>query len=115
LGLLIFSILFAIFLAGFVTRPLKKIVRGMKAITQNLDLNQDSPRLSRLKEIASLQRSFDSMRIALRSFMRYVPLDIVRMLLQYKAEAVCGVETKHVGLFFSDIGTPSFFYLLLFS
>jgi len=35
--------------------------------------------------------------------MRYVPVEIVRMLLRHKAEAVIGVEANTVTLFFSDI------------
>ncbi len=58
---------------------------------------------SRLKEIAALRDGFETMKVGLRSFERYVPTDLVRELLSLGKEARIGGEIRHVTLMFCDL------------
>lgn len=44
------------------------------------------------------------MQSTLRSFGKYVPLEILRSLLRNEGEAILGVEPVEVSIYFSDIG-----------
>lgn len=57
-----------------------------------------------MSEIASLQRTFDTLSTTFLDFLKYAPVEVVRMLMKYQAEAVLGMERKEITAFFSDIG-----------
>jgi adenylate cyclase len=110
---LLLSGIAASFAASCITRPLQNMANTMQRITTSYDPALEMKlsdrttfphsRCSHLKEIASLQLSFNRLQHTLSSFLKYVPVDVVRLLLQHNAEAVLGVETCDVTLFFSDI------------
>jgi adenylate cyclase len=101
---LFLAIIVAIGYAYIIARPLRSIANVMRRITKNLELVHDkNASSSRLKEIADLEESFARLLHTLSSFMKYVPVEVVRLLLEHNAEAVRGVEPRTVTLFFSDI------------
>ncbi len=93
-GFFIFSLL--------MSRPMARIARSMDAITKKLVFD-DEPRTSHLLEIDSMLESFSRLKFGLLSFSRYVPLPIVRILMQQNMSAVLGVESCVASIFFSDI------------
>ncbi len=67
-----------------VTRPITGIARSMEAITKELVFDDDryTRGSSHLAEISSMLESFSRLRFGLQSFSRYVPLSVVRTLMQ---------------------------------
>ncbi len=96
LGFFVFSLL--------MTRPMTKVARSMDAISKELVFDdENAPQGSNLMEIDSMLESFSRLKFGLLSFSRYVPLPVVRILMQYNASAVLGVESRVATVFFSDI------------
>ncbi len=93
-GFLVFSML--------LTRPITRVARSMDAITKELVFDEE-PKASNLLEIDSMLESFSRLKFGLLSFSRYVPLPILRILMQHNTSAVLGVESCVATLSFSDI------------
>jgi adenylate cyclase len=78
--------------------------KRMQRINAFLDwMYNDSLGSSRFTEIAVLQQEFSNLLHTLSSFVKYVPVEVVKLLLMHRAEAVIGVESQEITLFFSDI------------
>eukprot|EP00930_Biecheleria_cincta_P048159 TRINITY_DN33507_c0_g1_i1.p1 TRINITY_DN33507_c0_g1~~TRINITY_DN33507_c0_g1_i1.p1 ORF type:complete len:1061 (+),score=231.77 TRINITY_DN33507_c0_g1_i1:53-3184(+) len=58
-----------------------------------------------LGEIRLMQRSFDNMKKAIRSWGKYVPWPVVQLLMRKDAEASLEVTEKEVSIYFSDIAS----------
>ena len=55
------------------------------------------------RELAEVVDAFERMKVGLRSFQLYLPIKLVRQLLERQAEPRLGGETREVTLWFSDI------------
>ncbi len=86
-----------------VTRPLEQISEELENIG-NLRF-PDSQRYfhSSIREIAQFNDSLGKMSLSLRAFSRYVPSDLVRILLQRGDEAKLGGRVQHVTIQFTDL------------
>ncbi|MFH1540303.1 MAG: adenylate/guanylate cyclase domain-containing protein [Elusimicrobiota bacterium] len=85
-----------------IAEPLTLLEKDMSQIKElNMDTNIEIK--TRFKEIISMKNVEDSMKIALRSFKKYVPSDLVTRLIRLNKEAVLGGERKNLTIFFSDI------------
>lgn len=85
-----------------ISQPLRVISEQMEEVAR-LSLNDQPIPPSLIDEVAVIQESLDSMKRGLRSFEKYVPVALVRRLVETGREAVLGVEQAEVTLFFSDI------------
>jgi adenylate cyclase len=94
--------LLAIWLAHQLATPLTKLSRDLEQVGQFRLTNSPPPR-SAVREIAIVGDSFDRMKAGLRSFMKYVPRDIVRELVLQKQDAAPGGALRRLTLFFSDV------------
>lgn len=56
-----------------------------------------------LKEVQYLRSAMSAMKTGLKSFSKYVPLDVVTLLVKMKREAVLGVDEMEITVLFSDI------------
>lgn len=74
-----------------------------KINTASLSLDDDNEYSFELKEIRLLNKAMDSMTSGLKSFSKYVPLDVVSLLVKMKREAILGVDEMCLTIFFSDI------------
>ena len=70
---------------------------------QHFDFSENPIANSDILEIIELDKAINSMRKAIHSFERYVPKEIVKVLLQQGREIAVGGEKKNVTIFFSDI------------
>ena len=70
---------------------------------QNLDLASVRVVGSRLREVNQLAQAQERMRVALESFSKYVPIELVRELLKRGEAAQIGGRTEVLTVFFSDI------------
>lgn len=66
-------------------------------------LDPKPPLQSRIREISTLATAVEEMKTSLRSFQKYVPADIVRMLLESGEEAKLGGARTEITVYFSDI------------
>lgn len=80
---------------------MESIIRLQMAATER-DTEEDKHELG---EIRLMQRSFDNMKKAIRSWGKYVPWPVVQLLMRKDAEASLEVTEKEVSIFFSDIAS----------
>jgi adenylate cyclase len=94
-------------LARAVTASLLKVVAQTREI-QRLQFSGQVPQ-SRFVEVDLIFRTFDRLKGGLRAFEKYVPMRLVRMLLEGEAEPRLGGRIETLTIFFSDIrGFTSF-------
>jgi adenylate cyclase len=92
----------AIRLSWLLTEPLKNLSRDLELVSK-FDLSDVPNAASAFREIAVMVDSSERMKAALRSFGKYVPIDVVRELLAEKQDAIRGGKLRELTLFFSDI------------
>jgi adenylate cyclase len=89
-------------LAGWIALPVIRL-HDMADRISDLNLSSADTPVSPFNEISSLQGSMERMRGALDTFLRYVPRDLVRTLVQSGQAATVGGTKRVVTLMFSDI------------
>jgi len=92
----------AIWLSGQLAKPLKTLSRDLELVSK-FELSDMPNPGSAFREIAVMIDSSERMKAALRSFGKYVPIDVVRELLAQKQDAIRGGKLRELTLFFSDI------------
>lgn len=66
-------------------------------------IERKKPVRSRIREISTLASAMEEMKTGLRSFQKYVPADLVRLLLESGQEAELGGARSDLTIYFSDI------------
>lgn len=90
------------FFSRRISNPIKELATDLARV-KNLDIDNTIQIQSRVREVHLMARSIETMKIGLRSFEKYVPAALVRILIsQGKAAKIGGSLTKAT-LFFSDI------------
>lgn len=98
----IIAAIMALVLSRKYAKPIDGLVQQVQAL-RNLDVKpQDRPKTNIL-EILHLAEANERMRIALDAFSRYVPIDIVRQLLDRGEAARIGGKSSDVTILFTDI------------
>jgi adenylate cyclase len=92
----------AIWLSGQLAKPLKTLSRDLELVSK-FELSDMPKTGSAFREIAVMIDSSERMKAALRSFGKYVPIDVVRELLAQKQDAIRGGKVRELTLFFSDV------------
>ena len=85
-----------------ISKPITILAKEIDKI-QNLDLESTVRVYSNIREISIMDSSIASMRLAIASFAKYVPKEIVRQLIRQGKEIVLGGEKKELTILFSDI------------
>jgi len=102
LGALGVASVMALLLARRYAIPLRQLV-GRSDRVRELDLQPDAPIRTRIRELSQLAQAQEQMRAALDSFVRYVPADVVRELLQRGEAARIGGHRQELTILFTDI------------
>ena len=89
-------------LARGLSRGLESVSRQLQAI-QELKFIETEMSPSKIREVADLQSGFSLLRNALKTFAQYVPLDVVRQLVESGQPLGLGVEPRALTIFFSDL------------
>ena len=98
----IIAVIMSLVLSRKYAEPIDGLVQQVQAL-RNLDVKpQDRPKTTIL-EILHLAEANERMRIALDAFSRYVPIDIVRQLLDRGEAAKIGGKSSDVTILFTDI------------
>lgn len=102
IGIIALALLLLGFLVSRVSRPILdacKVAGSIRDFRLDVPMNQKSF----YYEIAELQNALEQMRIGLRSFGKYLPVDLVRELIVLGKEAEVGGEKRYVVVMFTDI------------
>ncbi len=102
LGALLLSILLAFLLARGFSRPLEELVATSQRI-RALDIEALPTTETHIEEVAALAESQRELVGALQSFVRYVPVDVVRELMRRGEVAQIGGSTRTLTILFTDI------------
>ncbi len=102
IGVLLASVLFALFLANRVARPLAELARQMDEVGR-FELEGAHPPRSVFTEIDAMGGALGRMKSGLGSFARFVPRDLVRQVLASGREARLGGELRTLTVMFSDL------------
>jgi adenylate cyclase len=94
--------LFAIWLSHQLATPLTKLSHDLEQVGR-FELTNLPPPKSAVREIVIVGDSLDRMKSGLRSFVKYVPRDVVRDLILQKQDAARGGALRRLTLFFSDV------------
>lgn len=99
---LILAFLMVLWLARAYSKPLEALAR-QSARVRDLDLTAHEPVTSSLAEVRALSEAQQQMLAAVESFSRYVPVDVVRELVQRGEVAKIGGRDAELTLLFTDI------------
>jgi adenylate cyclase len=99
---MVLAVLAGWFLAYRVSEPLRALGNDLAKVGQ-FHLASDKTSPSAVEEVNQLRKAADLMKSGLRSFIKYVPDDLVRQLLSSGKEAVLGGEVRRLTVFFFDI------------
>lgn len=95
-------------MSGLLLKPLQELADDMESLTQmQLAGAEDGqvrpPSNKGTDEIRRIKNTFEKMKMALKSWGKYVPWPVVQMLLRANVEAEMRVEPIEVSMYFSDI------------
>ena len=99
---LILFIFIIVYLSKKISKPITLLssqIRSIEHLHLNLNINEDS----KITEIREAQHSLKSLKIALLSFIKYIPIDIVKILMELNQEAKIGGEERYLAIMFTDI------------
>lgn len=100
---LLFLLMTAV-LFGNMSSRLKEIASEMsEAGDLSFQLAREKAPFSRIREINMMNRSLQKMSIGLHSFSKYVPLDLIKKLIQSGHSPELGGEKKEISVFFADL------------
>lgn len=89
-GVIIIAIIISILISSLISKPMKILSNEMNNI-RTLSIEEDDENInSGIKEIDTMVFSFQGMKQGLMNFKKYVPADLVSMLIQNNQNAVIG-------------------------
>ncbi|MEZ5864284.1 MAG: adenylate/guanylate cyclase domain-containing protein [Geminicoccaceae bacterium] len=102
-GLLVLSLAGAVLLARLLARPATQIADAARSISA-LELERIEPLGgSRIREIDDAERSLNAVVGALRSFVRYLPSDLVHYVLRHPERDIGKPRLRSMSILFTDI------------
>lgn len=99
---ILFAVMISILVSAFISTPMKLLSQEMNEMKRFV-ITEDGGVKTAISEIAGMVDSFEGMKKGLTNFKKYVPADVVRILMQNDKDASIGGEKKTVTVFFSDI------------
>lgn len=89
---------------GYISRRLKSIASEMDEVGNlSIEFKPQNYRYSRIREVNIMNESLFKMKIGLQSFSKYVPVNLIKELLQSGKSAKLGGEKKEVSILFADM------------
>jgi hypothetical protein len=96
------GLLGAVLLSAHITRPLRALAASAGRI-RRFELDHPIGVSSWILEVSLLAHAMEGMRVGIRSFGRYVPIALVRRLLEAGGAPTLGGERRELTILFSDI------------
>ena len=100
--ILILFLLIALRISQGLSKPIIRLSEDIKNLEQ-LDLDILIDNSSTITEINTAQNSLISLRLGLKSFSKYMPSDLVKILIKSKKEIKIGGSEKNLAIMFTDI------------
>jgi adenylate cyclase len=103
-GLIALAVQIAVifFLSGVISRPLEQLARNVETI-QNLGTHTLPPVVSPVREIATLSKAIDTLDNTVQSFSAFVPIGLVKQLLDSDQKLALGGHSRFLSIFFCDV------------
>lgn len=102
LAALVIAALIAAIVSTRIALPLRRVSEDLERVAA-FDFDDAPPPSSFVREVAVVGHTVKRMKASLRSFSRYVPAELVRLLLASGREAELGGERRRLTIHFSDI------------
>jgi adenylate cyclase len=99
---IIFAVIASISVSAIISNPMKLLSQEMNEMKRFVIADSSGIKTS-IVEIAGMVASFEGMKKGLTNFKKYVPADVVNILMHDDRDASIGGEKKVVTIFFSDI------------
>ncbi len=99
---ILIAILISFLIAKIIAKPMDSLSQEMEKI-KNFKYDSDKAIPTSIEEIGGMVSSFDSMKMGLNNFQKYVPTKLVNQLIAGGELATVGGQKKELTLFFSDI------------
>ncbi|MBU1536807.1 hypothetical protein KKF84_15890, partial [Myxococcota bacterium] len=99
--LALIALIAGLFLARMISHGLSSLVTESERV-RNMELDPN-PSKSAFREINDVLSSFESMKVGLRAFQKYVPMKVVRQLLEQRQDPELGGTVRPLTILFSDI------------
>ena len=102
LGAVAFQLLIIYVLASLIASPLQKLALKVDRINR-LEPSRLPPLVSSIREVALLSRAIETLDAAVKAFACFVPVGLVRQLLQSEQKLELGGQSRFLTIFFSDV------------
>ncbi|MDF2972584.1 MAG: hypothetical protein K0R61_3034 [Microvirga sp.] len=102
LAAILVQLLIIYVLARLIASPLQKLALKVERINR-LERSRLPPLVSSVREVALLSRAIETLDVAVKAFARFVPVDLVRQLLQSEQKLELGGQSRFLTIFFSDV------------
>ena len=99
---IVVQLIIILLLANLIAAPLQKLALKVERI-HRLDRSDLPPVVSRVREVAVLSRAIETLDVAVQAFARFVPVSLVRQLLQSDQKLELGGQSRFLTVFFSDV------------
>ena len=99
---IVLQVIIIYFLSSIISRPLERLAGNVDHIRE-LDAHQQPSISSAIREISSLSRAIDMLDNAVKSFSAFVPVGLVRQLLESEQKLELGGHSRFLTIFFSDL------------
>ncbi len=96
------ALILSALLSRWISSSLRLLVDESRKI-EELNFDQPSEIKTQFREIHDVLAAFEGMKTGLRAFQKYMPLKLVRILLESQAEPELASENKVITIWFSDI------------
>ena len=100
---IILQILFIYFLSRLIAKPLEKLEKKVNDVRELKPANDDIVVESQIREIASLSRAVNTLDHAVRSFAAFVPVGLVKHLIESNQQLQLGGHSRFLTMMFCDV------------
>jgi adenylate cyclase len=100
---IILQILFIYFLSRLIAKPLERLEKKVNDVRELNEGSQTQVIESPIREIASLSRAVDTLDNAVRSFAAFVPVDLVKHLIESDQQLQLGGQSRFLTMMFCDV------------
>jgi adenylate cyclase len=101
-GSVIFALLIVLLASRHLAQPLRRATGDIRRIMK-FEFGQTQPARSHVIEVQELSRAIDTLELALRNFMRYVPAALVRRIIGRTFSSELGGKRQPITLLFTDV------------
>jgi adenylate cyclase len=100
---IILQIMFIYFLSRLIAKPLERLEKKVNDVRELSTSSQNEVIESPIREIASLSRAVDTLDHAVRSFAAFVPVGLVKHLIESDQQLQLGGQSRFLTIMFCDV------------